>query len=934
MCECHFTIETFFYWVLLLMNHESPLNAIHLLADAFTQVPIGMLLVSLDGGIVRANPTFCQLSGYTEVQLRHLDLWSIIYPEDFEGVRRWLERSVDQDPAAAVPETLPLRYLHENGSIIWTDAQMILLPFSDDSIETEQQFLQIFVTDRSDQQKAKTFMRQQRERDALLNELAAQLQASRDVQAMMQIAVERLQRVLGVDRVLAYRLFADGSGVCQAEAVNPAYPSMQGRHFSTECIPPPYLDAYHSGRLWVAIDIQAASLAPCHVEMLESVSVRSMIATSIISLDNHLGSGTRTLWGLLVAHDCRTPRSWATEEQQFVQTVANQLAIALEQAMLLDELHQQTRELESRVQKRTQSLERSLRFEQLNRRLTESLRADLDDSQVLKTAVEGLVRALAVDGCTASLFDAERKTLEVSEEFFQDGMPERSQIGQTFPFSSGDDEHRRLLFLGKTLVFPQAAAAERVLAQAPASLSTAERNRLDSEAQAGAEILSPIWDAEGLLGVLSVVQWQPRDFDAEEVALVKHVATQCAIALRQSRLYRMEHEQRLSAAYFRTFVEKSVDRFAEYDAQLRYLSVNPVGCAMLARSESEILGKTNRELLGNDAALIEHILQQVLCYRQPTLIVYEITLPDDSPRKETTSNRVFEAAFTPILSPTGVVQRIVEVSRDITELKRQWQLLERQNHELIETTRMKEEFVATTSHELRTPLTAILGFSNVLLQEYFGALNPKQREYLDRIHASGQHLLDLINDILDLSRLEADRLDLELSRIFVPDLCEGVINLVQERALSQGINLQMDIAPGVDWLVADTRRLKQMLLNLLTNAVKFTPHGQVGLRVYCQPDRFSHPAWTKNLRAVSSEPNWVHFIVWDTGIGIDRADQSLLFTPFVQIDNALVRKHQGTGLGLVITRKLAELHGGSISLESQPGKGTQVTLSLPQRARF
>ncbi|HEY9806627.1 MAG TPA: ATP-binding protein, partial [Candidatus Obscuribacterales bacterium] len=307
---------------------------------------------------------------------------------------------------------------------------------------------------------------------------------------------------------------------------------------------------------------------------------------------------------------------------------------------------------------------------------------------------------------------------------------------------------------------------------------------------------------------------------------------------------------------------------------------------------------------------IDRLVDQAFKTGEPVFIDHEFALPS--------GRRLFETIYTPIPDPDGVVQRVVGVCRDITEFRRQWQLLETQNHQLAETTRLKEEFIATTSHELRTPLTAILGFSNVLLQEFFGQLNSKQKDYIERIHTSGQHLLDLINDILDLSRLEADRLELEFQHIFINDICESAISFIQERAEIQNLRLEMEVEPDLEYIVADPRRLKQMLLNLMTNAVKFTPTGAVGLKVYRSCKRRS-----------DNIPDTVNFLVWDTGIGISEADQAVLFQPFSQIDSSLSRQHQGTGLGLVITRKLAELHGGSITLESASEQGSRFILSLP-----
>lgn len=431
-----------------------------------------------------------------------------------------------------------------------------------------------------------------------------------------------------------------------------------------------------------------------------------------------------------------------------------------------------------------------------------------------------------------------------------------------------------------------------------------------------------------------MLQSQPAQFDSTQIELIEQTANYCAIALRQTNLYYQEHEQRLSAEYLRSFLEKSTDIYVEYDPQLRYISINPAGCRLLGRSLEEIIGKTNQELLQTETHCLDQLIQQAFTTAEQVFVVHEVLLPDEQ--------RTFESIYAPITDPSGTVQRVIGVCRDVTEFKNQWQLLERQNQQLAETTRIKQEFVATTSHELRTPLTAILGFSNVLLQEFWGELNIKQKNYIERIHESGQHLLELINDILDLSRLEAGRMELDLQTIYIADICEAVVGLIQERLVSHGLELEIDLATDVEWIVADPRRLKQMLLNLLSNAVKFTPQGKVGLRVYCdrsgsnQPTGDSNQSMTDLATHLTSmnTPNlpFIHFRVWDTGIGIAETDQRLLFSPFSQLDSSLARKHQGTGLGLVITQKLALLHGGHVTFSSKLGLGSTFTISLPIRA--
>ncbi len=227
--------------------------------------------------------------------------------------------------------------------------------------------------------------------------------------------------------------------------------------------------------------------------------------------------------------------------------------------------------------------------------------------------------------------------------------------------------------------------------------------------------------------------------------------------------------------------------------------------------------------------------------------------------------------------------------------------------------RHKSEFLANMSHELRTPLNAIIGFSEVLLQRMFGEINAKQQEYLEDVLSSGRHLLSLINDILDLSKVEAGRMELELARFDLPQALHDTLVLVRERAARHGIDLHLEADERLGEIVADERKVKQVLLNRLSNAVKFTPEGG---RV--------------ELRAVPTDGG-VEMSVIDTGIGIAPENQELIFEEFRQVGGDYAHKREGTGLGLTLARKLVELHGGRIWVKSQLGQGSTFTFSIPER---
>ncbi len=235
------------------------------------------------------------------------------------------------------------------------------------------------------------------------------------------------------------------------------------------------------------------------------------------------------------------------------------------------------------------------------------------------------------------------------------------------------------------------------------------------------------------------------------------------------------------------------------------------------------------------------------------------------------------------------------------------------NANLARALRVKDEFLANMSHELRTPLNAILGLSESLAEQIAGPLNDKQAKYINTISESGHHLLSLINDILDLAKIEAGQVALDINTVNILSLCQASLRMVKQQAQKKNQELILEIDKNVDNMWADERRLKQMMVNLLSNAVKFTQeNGKIGLKV----------------QGEQSE-NKITITVWDNGIGIHQNDLSKLFSPFMQLDSGLARESSGTGLGLALVAQMARLHGGSVTVDSDPGAGSRFSIILP-----
>jgi signal transduction histidine kinase len=259
------------------------------------------------------------------------------------------------------------------------------------------------------------------------------------------------------------------------------------------------------------------------------------------------------------------------------------------------------------------------------------------------------------------------------------------------------------------------------------------------------------------------------------------------------------------------------------------------------------------------------------------------------------------------------LQRAIAIAnQQLRSLTSQQELnaLRHRNRELRQISQLKSEFLANTSHEIRTPLSSILGFTHLLREQGFTPDSLRHQEYLRIILTSGQHLLALINDILDLSKIEANQMDLHWEETELRPLCKIAMTLVQEKANDKGLALKLEIAPECDRIQVDPLRLKQMLFNLLSNALKFTETGQVGLRL--TPDQ-----------------QFLRLTVWDTGAGIPADQQTLLFRAYKQLPQSETNRSGGTGLGLALTQKLAELHGGWIEVQSTVGEGSAFTIVLP-----
>ena len=395
---------------------------------------------------------------------------------------------------------------------------------------------------------------------------------------------------------------------------------------------------------------------------------------------------------------------------------------------------------------------------------------------------------------------------------------------------------------------------------------------------------------------------------------------------------RMKLDQRLRDQHFynRSLLESNIDAL---------MTTDPRGIITDANKQMEgLTGCTRDELIGapfknyfTDPSRAEAAINQVL--NEGKVTNYELT----ARARDGTLTVVSYNAST-FHDRDRILQGVFAAARDVTELKLFEQRLQQKNLELEEASRMKSEFLANMSHELRTPLNAIIGFSEVLVDGLVGEMTDQQRGFLTDIFSSGKHLLSLINDILDLSKIEAGKMTLDLEPVQVSSLFANSLSIIREKAAARNIHLTMDAPEELGTIRSDARKVKQIVYNLLSNAVKFTSErGEVKLQATRvnrgEVGQLSDVSMGRTFPLADNEfTDFLKITVTDSGMGISPEGLELLYKPFSQIDSGLARKFEGTGLGLAMVKLLADLHGGAVAVESEVGKGSRFTVWLPFRA--
>ncbi|HEY9747485.1 MAG TPA: GAF domain-containing protein [Allocoleopsis sp.] len=748
--------------------------------DCLNLLPIGVFQLNANGEIVAVSDRWSEMTGLAWAEVQGKQWTASIHPSDRAAVEAAWQRTLaihslqaeyrwhsptqptlwalGQLVAQKSPEGEILSYV---GTISDITAQKQATLASQpepaanasDRIEIEAALrereaqLQLDIIER---QQAEELLRQQSERERLIAKIAQQIRQSLNLDTILSTTVENIRHSLESDRVLIYRVEGNHQGCFVAESVGTEWPSLL-RVQMQETWSPDSRNHYHQGLVATVSDLQQANFPPEMTRFLRGYGVQAAMAAPILQ--------GGTLWGLLVVHQCQGARDWQTHEIDLLQQLAAQVAIAIHQSELFQQVQQLNTVLEDQVQERTAQLAQALDFEARLKRITDKVRDSLDEDHILTTAVQELALGLSVRCCDTGIYNADHTISTITHEYSDDS----AAIGRTIEMTTRPEIYQQLL-QGQYLQF---CICNGLTIRSIQSSSTI--------------LACPIVDDQGVLGDLWLFRPNTDRFNELEIRLVQQVANQCAIAIRQARLYQA------------------------------------------AQAQVAELEKLNR---------------------------------------------------------------------------------------------LKDDFLSTVSHELRTPMSSIKMATQMLEMSLMRAgqpvsgLSDRTSRYFQVLHDECDREIKLINDLLDLTRLDAETEPLLFTAINPHCWIPSVVEPFLEQARQQEQPLQVQLPPNLPTLHTDLNILKRIFSELLRNACKYTPR-QAAI-------------------AITAEANSESFWLSVQNFGVEIADIELahVFDKFYRIPNHDPWKHGGTGLGLALVKKLVEHLGGTIQATSQESQ-VCFTVQLP-----
>jgi len=847
---------------------------------------------------------------------------------------------------------------------------------------------------------------QQLAAEKFLNEISQAIHGSLDIQEILHLATQRICAFLGSDRALIYQYSAQGKGRVVSEApFSGEFTSLPNAlsifENNSEDLAP-----YRQGSVQVIADVSAATGSVA--QQLINAEMKAVIMAPIIC------SGK--LWGIFSVSEHITPRQWTTEEVKVVKQVAQQCAIAIQQALIHRNLRREVtkrkkgqRHLENQQQQLlniansipggiyqfsvSPSGEWSFPFANQGALNLFGIPSDVDfsiaqhwldrihpeDLQKVNNKIEMALRHKTRWQCEFRIVQADgirwvEGIADIPEQREDNSIVFNGVVLDTTERKNAENGWRTLVeasknFSSKNFLASVVEYIANTLDVNWVMVSQKEGNAIQSKAIWGNGKLQPnvklsFTDDSPCVDIIRfqyhnglIYQENIQDnFPNNELLKAAEAKVYIGVPLLNlqeevmGNLCIFHHQPLTGINRIKSILNVFADRIAaelERTEALANLQALNQDLEKQVAARTADLAKRNQELdsffsvsldllcIADLKGYFRHLnrrWEEILGYSLDELKTQPCShfihpedqastkealrgLQQDQPVKYFINRyRCADGSYRWLeWSAVRVGEKIYAAAHDVTRRKQDQEYLEQTNAELERSNRLKDEFLANISHELRTPLNSILGLTEGLKEQAYGSLNPRQLKNLDTIHSSGTHLLELINDILDLSKIEAGKLELDINPISLQHLCDSTLSLVREMAQKKQITLKLELPQQLPTIRGDEQRLRQALLNLLSNAIKFTPpEGKITLQV----------AWMNQGTEIA-------FSVIDTGIGIDQKDLPELFKPFMQLQTQLTRQRKGTGLGLSLVKRIAELHHGNVRVESTLGEGSCFTIIVP-----
>lgn len=703
----------------------------------------GIARLDITGHYIALNRAYAEALGYEQAEMIGMEWLQTVHPEDWLSLQNAHRRMIAEGKAE-----VEVRVIRKDASSFYQEIVIVA------AYDWYDQFIghHCFTRDISERKQAEAALRQQAERERLMAGLARlsatiahRIRQSLELEEILNTTVSEVRQFLNADRVVIYRCDALNHRIVAAESVQSGYPSIVGLQVQDDSFPKRYA-AYQQGQPIVVNDLRDLHPAMEFQDFLFHRQVRAFLAVPILH-DN-------TLWGMLVAHQCSKSRIWESYEVGLLEQLAIQVAIAIQQSELYRQVQQLNANLEAQVQERTTQLERSLHYEAMLKRITDSVRDSLDEDQILQNAVQELAIGLDVGGCDAGIYDLEQQVSLIRYEYIRSDISVAK--GNIIRMQSYADLYQQIL-AGQFFQFCRITASV---------LRPVQRQH--------AALVCPIVDNQGVMGDLWLFKQSHTAFNELEIRLVRQVANQCAIAIRQARLYHAAQAQ-------------------------------------------------------------------------------------------------------------------------VTAL-------EELNH-------LKDDFLSTVSHELRTPMSNMKMAIHMLK-----TVNSPQRQqqYLDILQSECMREIELINDLLDLQRLEASAYSLNLVQIDLPEFITSLIQPFYSRTQERQQVLQIHLAPTLTCIHSDRTTLERVLAELLNNACKYTsPSGKIALTVEPVAKDLPNPGKTIIFKVQNQSE-------------IPSTELDHIFDKFYRVPNGDRWKQGGTGLGLALVQRLITELGGTIQAESGNGWTTLI----------